>query len=126
MVFVAGDVFPRVYDTVIAAHLGTHRQMAFVSGPRQVGKTTTARGRASSGAYLSWDDPDDRRRILRGPSEVAGAVGIDRLAKKPPVVVFDEIHKHARYRSSARSPRWSRSSPNARRCNSSTASSPAR
>ena len=33
----------RIYDALVAEHLATHRQMAFVSGPRQVGKTTTCR-----------------------------------------------------------------------------------
>ena len=32
---------PRIYDSLLAGHLANHRQMAFVSGPRQVGKTTT-------------------------------------------------------------------------------------
>ena len=31
----------RVYDALLAEHLSGNRQMAFVSGPRQVGKTTT-------------------------------------------------------------------------------------
>src|SRR5256884_3712062 len=31
-----------------------HRQMALVSGPRQVGKTTTCR--SISDAYLNWDN----------------------------------------------------------------------
>ncbi|MGI9320921.1 MAG: hypothetical protein ACR2O5_05860, partial [Thiogranum sp.] len=29
----------RIYDTLLAEHLAKQRQMAFVSGPRQVGKT---------------------------------------------------------------------------------------
>jgi predicted AAA+ superfamily ATPase len=31
----------RFYDAVLDDHLGPYRQMAWVSGPRQVGKTTT-------------------------------------------------------------------------------------
>ncbi len=33
----------RFYDNVLRDHLASHRQMALVSGPRQVGKTTTCR-----------------------------------------------------------------------------------
>ena len=36
----------RIYDALLAEHLAANRQMAFVSGPRQVGKTTTCRGHA--------------------------------------------------------------------------------
>ncbi|MCY4058587.1 MAG: hypothetical protein OXG44_11355 [Gammaproteobacteria bacterium] len=31
---------PRVYDNLLAWHLANDRQMAFISGPRQAGKTT--------------------------------------------------------------------------------------
>jgi len=31
---------PRFYTAVLQDHLARHRQMALVSGPRQVGKTT--------------------------------------------------------------------------------------
>jgi hypothetical protein len=35
---------PRLYGHILEGHLAQHRQMAFVSGPCQVGKTTTCRG----------------------------------------------------------------------------------
>jgi hypothetical protein len=34
---------PRLYTSVLQDHLATNRQMAFFSGPRQVGKTTPAK-----------------------------------------------------------------------------------
>ena len=37
---------PRIYDSLLAEHLAGNRQMAFFSGPRQVGKATTCRGLA--------------------------------------------------------------------------------
>jgi predicted AAA+ superfamily ATPase len=52
----------RLYSTILADHLQRHRQMALVSGPRQVGKTTACR--AISDTYLNWDNADDRRRML--------------------------------------------------------------
>ena len=63
------DIRSRVYDSVLLEHLGSQRQMAMVSGPRQVGKTTSCRLRADS--YLNWDNVDDRALILKGPSVVA-------------------------------------------------------
>ncbi len=86
----------RLYDTMLAEHLNRHRQMAFVVGPRQVGKTTTCRGLSS--AYLNWDNSDDRQVILDGPAATAGRLGLDRLSRRPPVAVFDELHKFARWK----------------------------
>ena len=71
--------------------------MAFVTGPRQVGKTTACR-RLSS-AYLNWDNSDHRRVILAGPGAVAAHVGLDRLTKKTPTIVFDELHKFRNWKS---------------------------
>jgi predicted AAA+ superfamily ATPase len=69
------------------------RKMAFVGGPRQVGKTTMALGllgkRADERhpAYLNWDDPRTRPRLRRGE-----------LPADQPLLVLDEIHKYARWR----------------------------
>ena len=59
--------------------------MAFVSGPRQVGKATACRQHAD--LYLNWDDIDGRELILAGPRRVAEALRLDRLAETPPVVL---------------------------------------
>ena len=81
---------------MLAEHLTEHRQMAFVSGPWQVGKTTTCRLRAD--AYLNWDDFDDREAILAGPKRVAAIIGLDRLRAGTPLVLFDELHKFPRWK----------------------------
>lgn len=63
------------------------RKMVFVSGPRQVGKTTMARGLpGAKKGYLSWDVARDREKILRGQLPPA------------PLWVFDEIHKYRSWR----------------------------
>lgn len=87
---------PRRYTSILRDHLRRHRQMAFVSGPRQVGKTTACRQAAD--VYLSWDDPDDRRTLLKGPAALASAAGLDRLTATPPVIVLDELHKHTKWK----------------------------
>ena len=89
-------VTPRTYDSLLAEHLSSHRQMAFVSGPRQVGKTTACRLHAD--AYINWDDIDDRELILAGPGSVVGAFGLNRLSEAPPVILFDELHKFPRWK----------------------------
>lgn len=87
---------PRFYDALLRDHLAAHRQMALVSGPRQVGKTTACR--AVADAYLNWDNVDDRRRLLKGPAAIATAAGLDRLRARPPVAVLDELHKHSKWK----------------------------
>lgn len=71
--------------------------MALVSGPRQVGKTTTCRSVAD--AYFNWDNADDRRLLLRGPAALAEALDLDRLRARPRVAVLDELHKYAKWKS---------------------------
>jgi hypothetical protein len=87
---------PRLYTAILRDHLNRHRQMALVAGPRQVGKTTACRALADD--YLNWDNADDRRELLRGPASLAVRLRLDRLRAKPPIVVFDELHKHARWK----------------------------
>ena len=93
---VSMDIRSRVYDSVLVEHLASQRQMAMVSGPRQVGKTTSCRQLADS--YLNWDNVDDRALILKGPSAVAEKVGLRKLRASPPTVLFDELHKFRKWK----------------------------
>jgi hypothetical protein len=70
--------------------------MAFVSGPRQVGKTWVCRSLATS--YFSWDNTDDRRKLLRGPAALAELLELGRLRAKPPIAVLDELHKFPKWK----------------------------
>jgi predicted AAA+ superfamily ATPase len=69
-------------------------KMVFLGGPRQVGKTTLAKGILASRklteaeAYRNWDVLSDRKEILQ-----------ERLPPEPLLLVLDEIHKFARWRS---------------------------
>jgi predicted AAA+ superfamily ATPase len=73
------------------------RKMAFIGGPRQVGKTTLALSLVGEGvdethpAYFNWDDPRSAAR-LRGLELPAGE----------PFLILDEIHKYARWRNLAK------------------------
>ena len=86
----------RLYDSLLIDHLGKYRQMALVSGPRQVGKTTTCRNHAS--AYANWDNLDDREVILAGPESLVERFRLNRLSETAPVVLFDELHKYRRWK----------------------------
>jgi predicted AAA+ superfamily ATPase len=87
---------PRVYHTILDETLTQDRQMAFVAGPRQVGKTTTCRDLAD--VYLDWDNEDHRLVILAGPTAVATYAGLDKLRNHPIRIVFDELHKYKRWK----------------------------
>jgi len=72
----------RYLDDLIARDLT--KKMVFVTGPRQVGKTTLSRLLLdkTSGQYLNYDLRDDRALILRQGWRVQARL-----------LVFDEIHK---------------------------------
>lgn len=67
-------------------------KMVFISGPRQVGKTTMAVNLAkeiypTSYAYLNWDNAADRRQMVQG---------LWQADKK--LFVLDEIHKYRKWK----------------------------
>ncbi len=86
----------RFYDALLTEHLSSLRQMAFVSGPRQVGKTTTCRNLA--GQYLNWDNTDDRALITKGPATIADRIELNNLAESKLTALFDELHKFGRWK----------------------------
>lgn len=77
----------RYLESLIVKDALASKKMAFVSGPRQVGKTTMAKHLlVNSANYFSWDQSEFRRKWSRSP--------IDALATiEAGVVVLDEIHK---------------------------------
>ena len=87
---------PRFYAALLQDHLRRNRQMALVSGSRQVGKTTVCR--EAGDLYLNWDNTDDRRILLQGPAALAQRLELDRLRATPPVLVLDELHKFAKWK----------------------------
>jgi len=87
---------PRIYTEIVKRHLANDRQMVFVSGPRQVGKTTLCEG--FQDVYLNWDKSDQRAVILRGESAVMDFAGGDRPRAKTPVVTFDELYHFKKWK----------------------------
>lgn len=85
----------------LVRHYGNNRQMIFLTGPRQVGKTTVSRMLSdtfSVDRYFNWDNPGHRESILKGPDTIADALGLGRLQAEPPFCVFDELHKYRDWR----------------------------
>jgi len=70
-------------------------KMAFVSGPRQAGKTTFARQQLklrARGRYGNWDDVEFRRAWTKSPKALLPPSAASDSEERP-LVVFDEIHK---------------------------------
>lgn len=86
----------RIYTAILRDHFEQHRQMAFVSGPRQVGKTWVSKSVGNT--YFNWDNTGNRRQLLRGPAALAESLGLDRLRAQPPVAVLDELHKYRKWK----------------------------
>lgn len=91
----------RVYHAVIQEHLDKYDQMIFLSGPRQVGKTTIAQSLSTATdnfRYFNWDDSDDRQQILQGPNAILSNLDFQKISAKKPIIVFDEIHKYSKWK----------------------------
>jgi uncharacterized protein len=84
-------------NTPIERYLQPHieadleKKMVFIGGPRQVGKTTLARGlladSPAGGAFFNWDNDEDRHDILD-----------KRWRDQDRLLVFDELHKYPRWK----------------------------
>jgi uncharacterized protein len=88
----------RSYQYSFEEHLAKHRQMIFLTGARQVGKTTLCLGIDKDAEYLNWDNQDNRMLILGGPSQVAEKAGLHLLQDHKKIIVFDEIHKYTKWK----------------------------
>ena len=88
----------RTLLTLVDRIIAEFNKMAFVSGPRQVGKTTLAQyyqRRFRQSLYLNWDTLPHQKRILTDPSFLEKE---NREPDQPFLVVLDEIHKYARWK----------------------------
>ena len=93
----------RVYQPVIGEHLSSDRQMVFLAGPRQVGKTTLGKvclnGKYDY-AYFNWDSVAHREQILAGVGKLCDKFSLDVLSNNETtsVLFFDELHKYAHWK----------------------------
>ena len=91
-------MFERTSIVLIKEVVEDFNKMAFVSGPRQVGKTTLAKHyqeQFEQSLYLNWDSISHQKQILSDPLFFEKE---NRDPKKPFLLVFDEIHKYARWK----------------------------
>ncbi len=91
----------RIYDVLLEEHLLKYEQMAFLAGPRQVGKTTIARNAVHDSKYykyLNWDNIDNRKILLLGNQAIVDNLPIDILVGVKPFIILDEIHKYKNWK----------------------------
>lgn len=92
----------RIYETLVKEHFEQYEQMLFLAGPRQVGKTTislAAKTLTDDFFYFNWDTQEHRQLILKGPITFANSLNLQKLQKKLPIIVLDEIHKYFKWKS---------------------------
>jgi len=87
----------RIYESLVADHFSNNQQMAFLSGPRQVGKTTTAKT-CGNIRYYNWDNSDDRGLILQGYNALLRRDDLASMAPAGTRIVLDEIHKFPKWK----------------------------
>ncbi|MHB1949058.1 MAG: ATP-binding protein [Gammaproteobacteria bacterium] len=91
----------RIYEEVIEEHVSADRQMIFLAGPRQVGKTTISvaiKKMDKNFYYINWDNVEDQHSIIRGPRHVFERLQLNVMNNEQNIVVFDEIHKFSRWK----------------------------
>lgn len=86
-----------VYSEIFR-RLAADGKMIFLSGPRQSGKTTFAKGllnQGRDGEYFNWDSHLDRSRFAKDPLFFRN---MNRGQPGSPLVVLDEIHKYSNWK----------------------------
>ena len=83
----------RLYENIIREHLGMYRQMVFLSGPRQVGKTTLVQHVTASRktVFLNFDIPFDLARF-KAAAVLPPVEGLKTLGS-PDCLVLDEAQR---------------------------------
>jgi predicted AAA+ superfamily ATPase len=84
--------------SIIKEIIEKFNKMAFLSGPRQVGKTTLAKhyqDQFGQSSYFNWDNSLHQKKLLTDPLFFEKE---NRDPGKPFLVVLDEIHKYARWK----------------------------
>jgi len=83
-------------ESIKSLALKRHK-IVFISGPRQVGKTSLSKRflvERSNGAYWNWDSLEFKRLWAKSPASIVAT-----LNRSPtPIVILDEIHKSKRWK----------------------------
>ena len=75
-----------------------HKQMVFIAGPRQAGKTTFTQILAedfNNSLYFNWDILDEKRKLIENPFFYEE---VHRKDNSLPLIIFDELHKYSNWK----------------------------
>jgi predicted AAA+ superfamily ATPase len=84
--------YPRYLESSLVDICFKAEKMAFVSGPRQCGKTTMAKlllKNRGDGAYFNWDEITFRRQWIKDPHLLIPKT----INHTKPLIILDELHK---------------------------------
>jgi len=84
----------RINYQKIWQELDRYKNMTFIAGPRQAGKTTFAKKIAKdfpNSIYFNWDNIEDKGNLIKDPFFFQK---LDRKDSSIPLVILDEIHKY--------------------------------
>jgi predicted AAA+ superfamily ATPase len=88
----------RILYENIWGRLSSHKQMVFIAGPRQAGKTTFTQILAkdyNNSLYFNWDILEEKRKLIENPSFYEE---VHRKDNSLPLIVFDELHKYSNWK----------------------------
>lgn len=83
-----------LYNEIASLALKRHK-MAFISGPRQVGKTTLSKSYATNTdafIYKNWDESSFRKLWTKSPNSLMEEFDLTRSSQRR-LLVLDEVHK---------------------------------
>lgn len=78
--------------------LSAHKQMVFITGPRQAGKTTFTQILTkdfNNSLYFNWDILDEKRKLIENPFFYEE---VHRKDNSTPLIIFDELHKYSKWK----------------------------
>jgi predicted AAA+ superfamily ATPase len=87
----------KLYQNIFR-EISENKQMIFLAGPRQSGKTTLSRiiqEDYKNSLYFNYDLPESKKTLVENP---AFFQEIERADSSQPLVILDEIHKHRRWK----------------------------
>jgi len=91
----------RYLTTEVTRFLSEEAKMAFIAGPRQVGKTTLAKHLLAQvgmdACYFNWDIESHRKAIIKHPEDFWQR-GVTSPSQHKPRISLDEIHKYPRWK----------------------------
>ncbi|WP_103897579.1 ATP-binding protein [Rickettsia fournieri] len=91
----------RLYKKQVEEYLTNYGKLVFISGARQVGKTTISKQVIKpnpNSIYLNWDYLEDRNKILNKHTELFKNL-LSTISDKKPCLILDEIHKYKDWKS---------------------------